>query len=182
VDIWWLNLKVEPLSLCQGDHEESGDASLAELYRTENRQMDKHIRINFVSPTAFRSDGVNLPLPLPGMVYRSCWRKWNEYSGLPIKTNWLVIIDHCIQVTRLKNVNTYECVFAEGARGKTNGFTGQVEYSLNDSACRQYGIAPQDALEVFNTLSVLCSIRAPGEKTSWGMGQVRPEIDMGMAG
>jgi CRISPR-associated endoribonuclease Cas6 len=174
VDIWWLNLKIDRISMSRSEHKDSGDASYYDLCTNMNQAISRNVWLNFVSPTTFRSEGTDLPFPSPSMVYRSCWRKWNAFSGIPINDGWLSVIDNCIQVTNMKNVNTHDWVFAEGAKGKATGFIGQIENSLNETACENFGVSPADALAVFHTLSSYLFYSGTGRKTSWGMGQVRP--------
>ena len=47
----------------------------AALTRASNQ-----VRLEFVSPTAFRNNGQDVPLPTPDLVFRSYWQKWNEVT------------------------------------------------------------------------------------------------------
>lgn len=172
VEIWWLKLRVEAIFTRAHEHEWAGDDTYAELSRPAGRDGAQDW-LEFVSPTSFHSEGGDLPLPLPALVFRSCWRKWNEYSRFPIRPEWLKVVDHCIQINRIVNLNTQRWKFAEGGKGAVTGFVGKVRYSLADESCRQEEVDPRDAQEVLATLKKFAFYCGVGRKTSWGLGQAR---------
>lgn len=40
----------------------------------------RSVTLEFVAPTSFRSNGLNMPLPLPALVFGSLWERWNRFS------------------------------------------------------------------------------------------------------
>lgn len=50
----------------------------------------KIVRLEFVSPTAFRSNGLDIYLPLPGQIFRHLWMKWNAFcpESMQIQKLW----------------------------------------------------------------------------------------------
>jgi CRISPR-associated endoribonuclease Cas6 len=106
-----------------------GQVSYQELVYQALGQCDraKKIRINFESPTAFRSGRTNLLFPLPGLIFTGLMNKWNEHSGLkalPACTaeqfNELIIPGRYQLQSTILRFNRYRQV----------GFTGYCEYLL----------------------------------------------------
>lgn len=173
VEIWWLKLRVDAIAVHSHEHKWAGSVAYPSLANPGNRNNGGGAVLQFVSPTSFHSDGVDMPLPLPAMVFRSCWRKWNAYSGYPIRNEWLDVVDHCIQISRIEDLNTQRWKFADGERGAVTGFVGKVRFSLSEGACKKVGIDPRDAREVLDTLSTFAFYSGIGRKTGWGLGQTR---------
>jgi len=171
VEIWWLKLYVLGYTTDPRENKWAGKASYGDLIQLHG---DQKPALLFASPASFHSEGIDLPLPLPGMVYRSIWRKWNAYSRFPINNDWLTVLDHCIQIEQISNLNTRRWKFAEGGRGAVTGFVGTVRFALAERACVQLGGDPLEAKEVLETLTIYAFYSGVGRKTSWGMGQVYP--------
>ena len=116
------------------------------------------IKLEFVSPAAFRHHGKLQLLPQPDLVYGSLARRWSLYSDIDIPT---YNIDS-LQVSRYK-LKT-EVVFFK--RYSLIGFKGSCEYGF---------LNKPDEIErwPFFVLSKYASIASLGYKTTMGMGQVR---------
>jgi len=182
VEIWWLKLRVEGFTWHNREHPWAGSDSYANLAGPADAAATSGALLHFASPTSFHSEGVDLPLPLPGMVFRSVWRKWNAFSGLPILDDWLGVADRGLQIARIEDLNTWRWKFAEGGRGAVTGFVGNVRFGLVEESCARLGIDPRDAREVLQTLARFAFYSGIGRKTSWGLGQVRPvSADMDLA-
>lgn len=174
VEISWLKLRVDGFTCHTREHPWAGMDSYAALAKPDGARPEQGVLLEFASPTSFHSEGLDLPLPLPGMVFRSCWRKWNVYSGQPILEDWLGVVDHCIQINQIDDLSTRCWKFAAGGRGTVTGFLGKVHFTLSKDGCAGLGIDPRDAREVMETLARFAFYSGIGRKTSWGLGQVRP--------
>jgi CRISPR-associated endoribonuclease Cas6 len=90
------------------------------------------VRLEFASPTAFRSRGADITLPIPFNVFQSYRKKWNTLAPevLHIQEIWPDFVKKCIVVSELTAANTERWSFAEETRGAANGFTRTVGFTL----------------------------------------------------
>lgn len=56
--------------------------------------------LTFESPTTFRSDGANLPLPVPRFVFRNYYEKWNRYAPIFLGEDLGEAIERSVWLTR----------------------------------------------------------------------------------
>ena len=135
----------------------------SQLYQTE---IEKNLTLSFISPTSFRRKGHHFPLPLPGNVFHSYLRRWQEFSGIPIDNEaFLAWIDESVIINRhqLESVKV-----AAAKQGKVTGFIGSIEYSLTNNAHQQ----PQ-FVQLFFALGKFAPYCGTGHKTPFGLGQTR---------
>ncbi|MCD5401231.1 CRISPR-associated endoribonuclease Cas6 [candidate division NPL-UPA2 bacterium] len=119
------------------------------------------IKMKFYSPTAFRSGGQNIPLPLPNLVFFGLAEKWNRYSPVNLGSDIFKIasqqmaISRCKLVTRILDFGKYRQV----------GFIGEVEFLIKkkDDLLRR----------IFHLLADFAFYAGVGYKTTMGMGQTR---------
>lgn len=137
-------------------------------------------RLEFASPTAFRSNGVDVPLPYPGSVFRSLWQKWNAFApeAMRIQDAWPEFATDCLVVHELTAVNTRRWVFAEGTRGAATGFTGTVGFSLLPKRrAGQWAEIWDGADQVLQTMASFAFFAGVGHHTTIGMGQTRRVVN-----
>lgn len=171
---WWMEYNIEEYAILNSHHPWAGYESYEHLALLDPDQVLSRVKMEFSSPTTFNSDGVDKPIPLPGLVYRSAWRKWNQFNPLKITDEWLTVIDTSLHITHYNQLKTERWKFAQGGRGGATGFTGVVTYTLSEEVELKSGISKQDAKMVLNTLSKFAFYSGIGRHTGWGMGQVRP--------
>jgi len=127
-----------------------------------------NVSLSFVSPTSFRRKGHHFPLPVPVNLFHSYLRRWNDFSGMPIKTeSFLDWIDEgvIIHQHRLESVKV-----AAGKRGSVTGFTGAISCGLSKAA-----LANTEFTQLFYALVRLAPYCGTGHKTTFGLGQTRLE-------
>ncbi|MDB9373413.1 CRISPR system precrRNA processing endoribonuclease RAMP protein Cas6 [Nodularia sphaerocarpa] len=117
--------------------------------------------LQFITPTAFAQGGVNLPLPLPTLMFRSWLERWNTFAPVYLGSdeliaylsNAVVLKHHKIQ-TRSYQLN----------KGFVNGFVGDVTLQVLNRA---------DPLlaNVANLLVEYARFCGTGIKTRLSMGQ-----------
>ncbi len=128
----------------------------------------REIALEFLSPTAFRVEGVNFVFPLPRLVFSSLLRRWNAYSDRPFPPDLerafeaVMVSDYHLETVRLS------------LRGfKWTGFTGSVAYTLPRDLSLSQVLA-------INCLALFAGYAGVGWKTTMGMGQAR-RLDDGSA-
>jgi CRISPR-associated endoribonuclease Cas6 len=65
----------------------SGRASYAELaaaHLVRGERTEPTVQLQFASPTAFKSAGMTIPVPMPGLVFGSLVERWNAFSSVTI--------------------------------------------------------------------------------------------------
>ena len=150
------------------EHPWAGQSSFEELYNNgiaiTRREGNTHIiGLQFVSPTAFRivNSRLNMPLPLPHLVFRSLAEKWNAFSPLPLRVNWQEF-DRVVTIAR-HHLETQLLDFGHYAQV---GFIGKCWYLIDNKASFQL-------LHTLQTLAEFAFYAGVGRKTAMGMGQVR---------
>jgi CRISPR-associated endoribonuclease Cas6 len=139
-------------------------------------QPSSRARLEFASPTAFRSGGADIPLPIPGLIFRSLWQKWNTCcpEAMQIQDAWPAFAADCLLVNELTAVNTQHWTFAEGSRGGATGFTGTIGFQL--ATARQSGKWAEfrpGAEKVLQSLAGFAFYSGVGHHTVIGMGMAR---------
>lgn len=90
-----------------------------------------HLTFNFVTPTTFRSQSVNMPLPLPALVFGSLLTRWTMFTPHRLRdlpqdqldvfiAHHVVICQHALQTALIRGKQS----------SKEIGFTGQVTFEL----------------------------------------------------
>jgi len=136
----------------------------------------RKVRMEFTSPTAFRSDGSDTPLPVPENVFRGYWQRWNRWApeSLVIDEIWPDFVSSCVKVSELTALNTERWTFADGTRGSATGFTGTVSFTLLPEAqCGEFIHYWHGAAQVLNTLAAFSFYCGTGHHTTIGMGSTR---------
>ncbi len=138
-------------------------------YKQLLRQDDQttgSVSLSFTSPTSFRRKGHHLPLPWPANVFHSYLRRWNHFSGRPVKqADFIDWIDTYAVIQR--HQLTSEKV-AAGKQGSVTGFTGAVTYTISSG-----GRSETEFMYLFYALTKLAPYCGTGHKTTFGLGETR---------
>jgi CRISPR-associated endoribonuclease Cas6 len=121
----------------------------------------KEIKLFFYTPTTFRQGDIDLPLPVPSLVFRGLLTRWNAFS--PISAPLLrETIDRRIA---LSSADIQTRMFFDG-RSHIPGFVGEVTFRIlrNTSHTEAQAIA---------ALADFAFYAGIGRKTTHGMGLVR---------
>ncbi len=129
--------------------------------RTETRA-----ELEFASPTAFRSGGRNIPLPLPGMVYGSLMEKWNAFSPIALPEEVRRFAEECLAISRYR-ISTH--VVSGKEESLQIGFTGTCRYT----ALRR----DPYWLGLIQLLTDYAFYAGVGYQTAVGMGQARRAVE-----
>lgn len=149
------------------------------LYLAQEAKLppnSQQTRMEFISPTAFRSEGADIPLPIPGHIFRSWWQKWNAFAPSPLQIHnfWPEFANACIMISELGGLNTERWSFAEGTHGVATGFTGLAGFHLlPKKQCGEFAPYWDGADRVLQYLSHFAFYCGTGHHTTIGMGQTR---------
>ncbi len=121
----------------------------------------KSIDLAFISPTTFRSQEKNVPLPLPGLVFGSLMEKWNAFAPIALNPELKRYAENCLA---LSQYNLYTCI-VNIAGGKQVGFVGKCRFIATN----------RDPywLKQINLLAEFAFYSSVGAKTTMGLGQTR---------
>lgn len=124
----------------------------------------------FASPTVFRSDGVNVLLPLPGLVFGSLARRWNAFSPIRIPDEVRRFAEECLLVSRYRLRTEFVRFGEAGEHGANPGFVGTCSYTFR--------VRDRYWMGLIHLLARFALYAGIGARTSMGLGQCRP-LDLG---
>jgi CRISPR-associated endoribonuclease Cas6 len=149
-------------------HPWAGQASFEDLvqrYTLQAAAPPPRLTLRFASPTVFRSDGANVPLPLPGLVFEGLARRWNAFAPLQIPPEVRRFADEVMVIARYE-LRTEQVIFGEeGERGMYPGFVGTCSYAFKTHDRYWLGLA--------HLLAAFALYAGVGARTTMGLGQAR---------
>jgi len=175
--LYKMDFRLDGWTLDPAQHPWAGQTTFAALAQAERvDERTRQVRLEFVSPTAFRSEGADVPLPIPALIQRSHWERWNAVAPQPMQIDalWPEFAATCVRVSGLTALNTERWRFAEGTRGAATGFTGTVGLTLlPERQCREFAACWEGADRVLQSLAQFAFYCGTGHHTAIGMGQTR---------
>ncbi|MGQ9558317.1 MAG: CRISPR system precrRNA processing endoribonuclease RAMP protein Cas6 [Desulfurispora sp.] len=135
----------------------------------ENAGQEEEITLLFASPTTFRQGNINIPLPLPRLVFASLARKWQHFAPeYPLHPDLNSFVEECVFPARYQ-LETRTLDY--GRRRKYVGFTGRCTFGvLPEGRWREAGSL---LIRQLNLLADFAFYAGVGQKTTMGMGQCR---------
>lgn len=124
------------------------------------------IRLRFLSPTAFRSNDMNYPLPDPVKIYQSWLARWNQFAPQQVRYN-ISLLD-VVQAHIAPSYLRIETDVLNFGNYKLIGFHGLV--SLRIMRPRALG---REILGRLNALADYATYCGTGHRTSMGMGHTK---------
>lgn len=178
LNFYKMDFRIDGYTLNPLEHSWAGQTSFPAIAQDEKYdQVPQDARMEFVSPTAFRSNRRDIALPIPGKVFRSLAEKWNAFCPEPMQIDemWSSFIEDCIIVNELTAVNTTHWEFSEGTRGAATGFTGTVGFRLlpEDKVPPQWLPYWDGADILMQSLARFAFYSGVGHHATLGMGQAR---------
>ncbi len=150
-------LQVESMAL-----ETATYSDLVEAFR--HKKLRRYIRFKFITPTFFKSRGLQIPLPSPELVFGSLLQRWQTFSTVGIGIDDFKDFMHQKITIDQHNIHTRKISFARGQRGYTRGFVGEVTF---------FSQAKEQAyLAAWHTLAAFGAYSSVGAQTSYGLGQI----------
>ncbi len=126
------------------------------------RMPPRRLTLEHASPTTFRSQGVNIPVPLPYLVFGSLLGRWQAFAPVAVNADAQRYAEEMVALARYR-LQT-RLVRLEG-RGMRVGFVGQSSYALLNRD-RYWG-------NIMGLLVAYSFYAGLGGHTGMGMGQTR---------
>ena len=117
--------------------------------------------VRFLNPTTFRRNDIDLPFPLPELVFKSLLKRWNTFSPIPIGVD-LRPLYNLLKVSKF-SLKSQKVVFSNG--GKLTAFRGYAVFDLSK-------VGKGEALKWFSILLKFSNWSGIGRKTTMGLGKV----------
>ena len=178
ITIYKMEFRIDSYTLNPREHPWSGQTAFSEIAQdSQYANSMREVRMEFVSPTAFRSNSNDIALPAPGQIFRSLSQKWNAFcpESMQLQEFWPEFAEDCILVNEMTSVNTVHWEFAEGTRGAATGFTGTVGFTLLPKSKVKEKWQPywDGADVVMQSLARFAFYSGVGHHATIGMGQSR---------
>ena len=157
-------LRVTSATIDPGDHPWAGCTSYQALCdeMLGRSAPPRRIALRHVSPTTFRSQGINIPAPLPYLVIGSLLNRWQAFAPVAVSPDAVRYAEEMMALARYRLQTTM--VRLEG-RGARVGFVGESELALLNRD-RYWG-------NVMALLAAYSEYAGVGGHTGMGMGQTR---------
>lgn len=124
---------------------------------------ERRIKLRFFTPTSFSSGKVDLPVPLPRLIFRSFLKRFQEFRQARFPENVEQDIDFFVGVSNLQRLETR---MIKTKKVNLIGFTGTVTFEIHRDA-------PEELVFLINLLADYAFFAGTGKKTTNGMGQTR---------
>jgi CRISPR-associated endoribonuclease Cas6 len=125
-------------------------------------QLARHVTLEFASPTAFKSAGLTVPVPMPNLVFGSLVERWNTFSPVTLSPDMRRFGEEMVAISRYR----LESRALEQKNGALRiGGVGQVTYTALGG--------DRYWLSVLQMLADFARYSGVGVQTATGMGQVR---------
>jgi CRISPR-associated endoribonuclease Cas6 len=164
-----LRLAIQTVSSDASQDAWAGKQSYDEIWNKNVSREEPVVQLHFETPTTFRSQGRNRPLPSPELVYRTLLEKWQKWGPVDL-TGLVTVVEREVDLSRFR-IESRRMV---GDRFPEVGFVGTVTYSL-----RRVSPIVRGAMHALAAYSFYAGV---GAKTSMGFGQVRPVVSQGADG
>jgi CRISPR-associated endoribonuclease Cas6 len=136
--------------------------SLAAAALQRGDRLPHTVTLEFVSPTAFKSLEMQMPVPLPGLVFGSLTERWNTFSTVALDPDLRRFANERVAISRYWLES--KPVPAKNGALRIGG-VGQVTYTALDD--------DRYALAALNILADFALYSGVGVQTATGMGQCR---------
>lgn len=122
------------------------------------------VRLRFMSPTGFNRNGLQVPVPVPELVFKSLLKKWQSFVS-PDEWDGL---ESSFASVRMEKFSLQSQPVWLKRQSVFRGCTGYCEYSFHHLENEQK--------KALSALSLFSFYGGVGYKTAQGMGQVFPEV------
>ncbi len=133
------------------------------------------LNLHFHSPTTFRSNRLEVPLPLPSLVFGSLIHAWDTFSALPLPLHLGDFIRNQVVLSR-HQVATQRVAYSK--HRSHVGFTGRVQFAIRALPAGVPTVLSQaeqtSAVRLLGALSRYAYFAGVGIRTAAGMGQTLP--------
>ena len=128
---------------------------------------ESRLALHFASPTTFKSGGLHVPVPMPGLVFGGLLERWNAFGPVALPDETRRFVDECLALTAYR-LSTRMVMVKEG--GLRAGAVGEARYTAVNH--------DRYWLSLLNLLADFALFAGVGAGTSMGLGQVRRIADL----
>jgi CRISPR-associated endoribonuclease Cas6 len=158
---------IETAALTPADHPWAASLTYEELsapWLLGKQPPEGRLTLRFASPTAFKSAGLHVPVPLPAWVFGSLLEKWNAFAPVLLPVEVRRFVEECLALSAYKLRSASVALKAGSLR------VGAVGWA-------RYTAVNRDRywLSVTNLLADFALFAGVGVGTSMGLGQCRRE-------
>lgn len=136
--------------------------ALAAAQLLQSEQLPRQVTLDFASPTSFKSGGINIPVPMPGLVFGSLVERWNTFSPITLSGEMRRFGEEMVAISRYQLESR---MLEQKNKAMRIGGVGQVTYTAVGGDRYWLG--------VLNMLANFALYSGVGVQTTTGMGQVR---------
>lgn len=152
-------------SVLEGHHPSGGPCwtqyfNYEELVNMASR-TSRTISLKFLTPTSFGRGDVDLPLPIPRLVFQSYLKRFQEFHSYEFLPDLLEQIDFYTGIAHLDRLRTDTI---KTKRITLRGFVGDVSFEISKKS-------PPDLIWQMQLLADFAFFCGTGKKTTVGMGQ-----------
>lgn len=153
-------------AICDAEkHGWSGQATyegLAAAQLMQAERLDRQVTLEFASPTSFKSKEMNVPVPLPGLVFGSLVERWNSFSPVVLSPEMRRFGEEVMAISRYR-------LASQAVESKSGGLR------IGGVGTATYRALGGDRywLGVMHMLAGFALYSGVGVQTATGMGQVR---------
>ena len=177
--LWYRLLRIRGFSCSADESPWAGQLSYQSIAHTAQELEELGLRLEFVSPTGFRSNGKDIAEPLPAHVFRGCMQKWNHYAPAEMRMHPDLprFIEDCLTARAREDFELQRITFAQGKRGGAVGFTGSVDFAIQQPHASLEWLMdfPSWAAQV-RALAMYAFFSGVGHHTTVGLGQTFPRL------
>ncbi len=165
IELDYIPFKITAVHTQSDEHPWAGQTSYQQIssaHLLAGPASPRRVRLSFTSPTTFKRKGMQLPIPLPELVFGSLLTRWNAFAPIALPEETRRYADECLAVSVYHLRSRLAGTKGKGVR---SGATGQVTYvNLNYDRYWQ---------SLIGALSAYAFYAGVGAGTSMGMGQCR---------
>ncbi len=137
-----------------------------ELLVREATEQPDNPGLRFITATGFHSGGLDVPLPMPSLVFGSLIHAWDSFSPLPLPVHLADFVRDHVALSSHQIRTEHVVIPGHGAH---LGFTGRVQFGIVKAG------SSVDTASMINLIGALLSyaeFAGVGVRTTVGMGQV----------
>lgn len=159
---------VEVLASPASGHPWVGYAGWEELIARAS-ETERQITLQFKSPVVFMQGVLEFPLPVPRLIWRSLYDRWQDAFGdaHPLPGDLIGQVERHVTITR-HEIRTRP--FRQDSEITLTGFVGQATFRI-------IGDISPHIVKAVNLLADFALFSGLGKKTTRGMGMIRRIID-----
>lgn len=168
-------LKIQGFMTRLEEHPWAGRGTYAAIAEQALRSDEQRFRFQFASPTSFRSNGMDVPLPIPTLVFGSYWNSWKTFSGGSTHLDMREFTNKCVAVNETSVQSTRRRFkFSDGNQPGVTCFQGGARFALLKHNRKLFHPDWEHGADLLRMLAEFAFYCGTGLYTTYGLGQTRP--------